>query len=45
MGTARPMTTAASILSIRGVSRTFAGRDGQATVALQATDLEVAPAQ
>ncbi|MFN3810578.1 MAG: ABC transporter ATP-binding protein [Roseateles asaccharophilus] len=31
-----------SILSIRGVSRSFAGRDGQSTVALQATDLDVA---
>ncbi len=31
-----------SILSIRGVSRTFVGQGGQSTVALQATDLDVA---
>jgi ABC-type nitrate/sulfonate/bicarbonate transport system ATPase subunit len=31
-----------NILSIRGVSRTFAGHDGQSTVALQTTDLDVA---
>jgi ABC-type nitrate/sulfonate/bicarbonate transport system ATPase subunit len=36
------MTTASSILSIRGVSRTFTSQGGQQTVALQATDLEVA---
>ena len=31
-----------SILSVRGVSRVFTSRDAKATVALQATDLEVA---